>query len=147
MKLLSLYKPFAGTMSDFTKNFEKNDALFNQAKAFWRQLDDFTIFIFVTLLAIGIGGAAYYYSVFNNLPGRHYKPKYWGIFLLMTFIATLVVTIFFEYLVVHPSLSGAFWLECRIAFGNAIYASLLYVIVSILWCNSFPTNAYRIFKP
>lgn len=146
MKLLSLYEPFAGTMSDFTKNFENNDALFNQAKAFWRQLDDVALLIILVLLICGIVGAAYYYYTYNNRPGRHYKPKYWGLFLLGTFVVTFALTLLLEYVMVHPSLSGAFWLELRIAFGNAIYALLLYIIVSILWCNFFPTNACRIFK-
>ena len=37
-------------------------------------------------------------------------------------------------------------LQLKIALGSAIYASLLYLIVSVIWCLFFPTNAYRFIK-
>ena len=110
MKPIELYEWIAGTMSNFTKPFQENEALFNQAKAFWRHLD--------SSLMIAI----------------------------VTFVLTFVVTWGFEYFAVKPVLKGAAMLELKIAFGNAIYASIIYLLTSVAWCNWFPTNAYRLLK-
>ena len=57
-----------------------------------------------------------------------------------------LLTLGFEYIAVAPYLKGALLLETKIALGNGIYASALYLIVSVLWCNALQTNAYRLFK-
>ena len=146
MKPIELYEWIAGTMSNFTKPFQENEALFNQAKAFWRHLDSSLMIAIVIFLVLGIALAAFYYKPYNEKPGRHYRPQYWFIFLAVTFVLTLVVTWGFEYFAVKPVLKGAAMLELKIAFGNAIYASIIYLLTSVAWCNWFPTNAYRLLK-
>ncbi len=146
MKAIEIYGWIAGSMSDFTKPFQENEALFNQAKAFWRHLDSTMIIVFGIFVGLGIGLAIYYYTKYNNVPGRHYKPKHWFIFLVITIIATFALTWAFEYIAVKPVLNGAAILEMKIALGNAIYATVVYFITSVVWCNALPTNAYRIFK-
>lgn len=146
MKLLWIYKWFTGSMSDFTKPFEENDVLFNQAKAFWHRLDSFSIVTIAICVIAGILLAITYYKPYNDVPGRHYKPSHWCFFLIGTFVLTLVVTFIAELILVHPSISGATMLEFRVALGNAIFASGLYFVVSLAWCNLWPTNAYRFLK-
>ena len=146
MKAIEFYGWIAGSMSDFTKPFQENEALFNQAKAFWRHLDSPMIMVVVIFVVLGIALAAYYYKPYNDVPGRHYKPKHWFMFLGITFIATFVLTFVVEYIAVKPVLSGAAILEMKIALGNAIYAAGVYFITSVVWCNALPTNAYRLFK-
>lgn len=146
MKLLKLYSWIAGSLSDFTKPFQENDALYKQAKAFWEKLENNSILIFLICLVLGISFAAYYYKPYNNKPGRHYTLGHWALFLFITFVITFGVTIFAEYLLVEPKIRGALNLEIKIALGNAIYASIFYLITSIIWCNAGPTNACRIFK-
>lgn len=145
MKLLGLYKWATGSMSDFTKPFENNDALFNQAKAFWHRLDDYALIFIVIFIILGIGLAYIYYKPFNEKSGRHYKPSYWLVFLIGSFIVTLFLTYIIEMIVVHSSISGASWLEFKVAFGNAVYAALLYFITSVVCCRFLKTNAYKIF--
>ena len=146
MKLLDLYKWIAGSMSDFTKPFQENEALFNQAKTFWRHLEGSTMIAIIIFIVLGIMLAALYYKPYNEQAGRHYKPSHWAIFLVITFVLTLLSTWGFEYLAVKPVLKGAAMLELKVAFGNAIYATILYFIASVVWCNALPTNACRIFK-
>ena len=146
MKLLKLYKWIAGGMTDFTKSFQENEQLYKQAQTFWSKLENTSMLIVLIFLVLGIFLAAWYYQPYNNKPGRHYSPKYWALFLIVTFVVTFLVTLGFEYFAVSPKLQGALLLESKIALGNAIYASVLYLITSIVWCNWFPTNAYRIFK-
>lgn len=146
MKLLYFYKWIAGSMTDFVNQFKNNEALYNQARAYWNKLESSSSIILIILLVLGISMAVFYYQPYNNSPGRHYTPKHWFTFLVITFVLTFFVTWGFEYLAVPPKLDGATVLQLKIALCNAIYASLLYFIVSIIWCFALPTNAYRLFK-
>ena len=146
MKPLDLYEWIAGSMSNFTRPFQENEALFNQAKSFWRHLDGFMMVVIAIFVVLGIALAAAYYKPYNEKPGRHYRPTHWLIFLAITFVLTFAVTWGFEYIAVKPVLKGAAMLEMKVALGNAIYASVLYFITSVVWCNALPTNAYRLFK-
>ena len=146
MKLLKLYSWIAGSLADFTKPFKENEALYKQAKAFWDKLENSSLVIVLIFLVLGIAWAAYYYTSYNNNPGRHYTPKHWILMLLFTAVVTFLVTLGFEYLAVEPKINGAFLLEVKIAIGNALYAAFAYLLTSIVWCNTLPTNAYKMFK-
>lgn len=146
MKLLPLYKWIAGSQNDFTNQFSNNEQLFNQARAFWNKLEGSMTIVLITTIVLGILIAAYYYTSYNKMPGRHYKPRHWLIFLAVTFIGTLLVTFGLEYILAAPKLNGASTLEFMVSIGNAIYVSIVYILVSIVWCNALPTNAYRLFK-
>jgi len=146
MKLLKLYSWIAGSLADFTKPFRENEALYKQARAFWAKLENYSIVIFLICLVLGIALACIYYKPYNNSPGRHYKLNHWVVFLLITFVLTFLVTLGFEYFTVPPKIADSFGLEAKIALGNAIYASFVYFIISVAWCNIGSTNACRIFK-
>lgn len=146
MKGLDLYKWIAGSMNDFARQFNENEALYNQAKSFWGHLEESSIITIAIFLILGVVLAVTYYLPYNEKAGRHYRPTHWGIFLFITFVATLFTTIGIEYIAVAPKLNGAFMVELKVALGNAIYASLVYFLTSIVWCNWCPTNAYRLFK-
>lgn len=146
MKFLSFYKWIAGSMTDFVNQFKNNEALYNQARAYWSKLESSSSIIFIIFLVLGILMAVIYYQPYNNRPGRHYTPIHWIVFLAITFILTFFVTWGFEYIAVPPKLDGAAMLQGKIAIGNALYASGLYVVVSLFWCLFLPTNAYRLIK-
>lgn len=146
MKIIEAYEWVAGSMSDFTRPFQDNETLFNQAKAFWRHLDGSMMGVIAIMVILGIVFAAYYYKPYNDNPGRRYRPIHWLIFLSITFVVTFLITWGFEYIIVKPALNGANILEMKIALGNAIYAVVLYFVTSVVWCNFAPTNAYRLFK-
>ena len=146
MKLLKFYEWIAGKMTDFLGQFQNNESLYQQARVFWNKLEDISMILLVIALVIGILFAVIYYKPYNNIPGRHYTPKHWFFFLVITFVMAFLLTLGFEYIAVAPRLKGALLLETRIALLNGFYASVLYFLVSVLWCNALPTNAYRLFK-
>ncbi len=146
MKNLAFYKWIAGSANDFAKQFYENEALNDRARGFWQQLEGSGFIILILFVVLGILFAWCYYGPYNEKPGRHYKPKKWLIFMLITFVASFVTTFVFEYIVATPELDGAFMLEVKIALGNAIYAIIVYCITSVVWCNWLPTNAYRLLK-
>lgn len=147
MKLLWFYKWITGTMSDFAKPFQGNDALYNQARLFWGHLESLSTITVAIFFMLGIAMTIIYYKPFNEIPGRHYKPKYWIWFLIGTIVLSFVTTLGFEYIAVTPKLNGAFVLELKIAIANALYSGAVYLLTSWLWCQfNFPTNAYRLIK-
>lgn len=146
MKLLTLYRWFIGTMHQFISQYQNNETFYNQARTFWNNLESKSLFVIIIFIIAGIAFAAYYYTGFNNMPGRHYKPKYWWIFMAVTFVIALLFTFLFLYFAVPPSLNNSGWLEFKLSLGNALYATVIYAITSLVWCNAFPTNAYRYLK-
>lgn len=146
MKWLDAYGWIAGSMSDFTKPFQANEALFNQAKAFWRNLEGWAPVLLLIGVLFGVLLAVIYYGPYNNKPHRHYTPLQWCLFGLISFIGCLAVTWGLECVLAKPVLEGAGLLESKIAFGNALYAFLIYLAMSVVWCYALPTNAYRWFK-
>lgn len=146
MKLLKIYSWIAGSKSDFIKSFRDNEALYQQAKNFWTNLDKSSLLLIAIFIVLGIFCAFYYYKPYNNKPGRHYTIRHWVGFLILTFVVTFLVTFGSEYLIAEPKLKGAVGLEIKIAIGNAIYASAIYFITSLVWCNIGTTNAYRFLK-
>lgn len=150
MKTLDLYKWIAGTKSDFIRPFQREDLdenpLLEQAKTFWNQLENSGLVIIAIFVVIGILAAVIYYGPYNNKPGRHYRPTHWLVFLLITFLATFLFTWGIEAIMVDPKLNGAAILEMKIAIGNAVYATALFFVTSVIWCMALPTNAYRLFK-
>lgn len=146
MKLLSLY-PFAGSATDFTNQFKNNEALFNQARAYWNKLQGSSIIILIIFIVLGIAMAITYYQPYNNQPGRHYKPTHWLCFLGGTFVLTFLLTWCFLHFAIPSSLSGVFMLHVKIALNNALYASFIFFVCSWIWCQSkLPTNACRFLK-
>lgn len=146
MDLLGFYKWIAGSMSEFTKPFKDNEPMYKQAKIFWKHLDNSMFIPVIMFILLGIGFAYYYYKPFNNMPGRHYTPKYWGLFAIVTFFVVGLLTFLFEYFVVGHNIQGSVVLEFKVALGNSLYGALVYLLTSVLWCNVLSTNAYRFFK-
>lgn len=147
MKLLKIYSWFAGTMNDFTAPFRDDETLYNQATAFWRKLDNGSISFVMAMFVIGIVLAYCYYGPFNNLPGRRYTPKWWGIMCGVAVAVTFFATLILEYIAAKPTMQGAWSVEIKVAFCNAIYAAALYFFVSVVVCKSnIKTNAYKLFK-
>ena len=131
----------------FLNNFADNDQLKAQADQVWRQLDGYAPLILGLAVVIGIGIASFYYTKYNELPGRHYKVKHWAIFGLISFVLGLAATLAIEYLGIKTNLkSGIGSLYYLCAISSAVYCAGLYLLTSIFWCNFCKTNAYKIFK-
>lgn len=146
MKLFDIYTLWIGKESDFCNKFQSQDDLYKQAKDFWETLGNLSFVFLIILLVLGIGSAFFYYTPFNKMAGRHYHPKWWLIFMVICFVSTLLFTLGAAYLFAEPKLDGAFMLEFNLSLVNSIYATVLYLFISWLYCNYFPTNAYRLLQ-
>lgn len=142
MKLLNFYQPAIQKERAFVNSFDSN--VQNIAKNFWHDLNGIALLFIATALVVGIVTCWYYYGPYNNQPGRHYKPSYWGWFMLICFLFALIATLVIEHLI-KTTLNGAGMTMFWIALQNATYSIIFYVLMSIIWCKCLPTKAYRIF--
>ncbi len=131
----------------FLQNFANNDQLKAQAEQVWRQLDALSLIQLILTAVLGIGLAIYYYTRYNEMPGRHYKIKHWCLWAAMAFVLSLIGTAIIEYVLItthiKSGLASLYWL-C--ALNNAIYCLILYFLTSLVWCNFGRTNAYKFLK-
>lgn len=131
----------------FLQNFAQNEQLKAQAEQVWRRLDDLLLILLIMTAFIGIGLAVYYYTSYNEMPGRHYKVKHWGIWAAVAFALSLVGTVLIEYFGIKTNIkSGLTSLYWLCALNNAIYCFILYFFTSFVWCKFFRTNAYKFLK-
>ena len=135
------------TKGKFLQNFAHSDQLKAQAEQVWRQLDGLSPILLILSAVIGIGLAIFYYTGYNEMPGRHYKIKHWGLWAAIAFVLTLIGTAVIEYVGIkthlNSGLTSLYWL-CAI--NNALYCLILYFATSVVWCNFCRTNAYKFLK-
>lgn len=124
-----------------------NEQLKSQADLVWRQIYGISGYLLVFSVLLGIALAAYYYTVDNEQPGRHYKVSRWILWMFISSAVTFIGTLILEYVLVKTNLKrGIMSLYCLCAINNAIYCLITYFITSFVWCNCFRTNAYKFLK-
>lgn len=136
------------TKAKFLHGFAQNEQLKSKAESVWQQLDGWSPWLLILTVVLGIGIAAYYYSAFNQMPGRHYKIKYWGFSFAIAIAISLIATAAIEYIFIQTNmkwreLHQLYWL---FALNNAFYCAILYFLTSVVWCNYFSTNAYKFLR-
>ncbi len=137
---------FLPSKGKFLSSFN-NETIQSQADSVWRQLDGLNTMLIVIMVIIGIGLAFWYYLPYNEKPGRHYKISHWAFFFLGSILFTFFVTLGIEYFGIKTHLkNGVDSLFLLTALNNALYGGITFLILSFLWCNFFPTNAYRFLK-
>lgn len=142
MKLICLYKLFVGTESKFLDKYppETQDI----AQSFWNSLNSSCLFFVIFLLGVSILFCAFYFTAYNEMPGRHYKRVHWIGFYIGTLLVSFFGTAELGYLLNNTSLNGSASLIWDIAFGNLVYSFFIYGVLSCIWFLFLPTNAYRL---
>ena len=144
MDLLRFYGLKPTTLLDVNQSDEMRDV----ALSAWSDLSAVAPIFIIIMVAGGLGLAAYYYTAYNNQPGRHYTPKHWAIFYAINIIGVLILTWLVAWLAQKDyGINGLGDIRGRLVACNTLYAIGLYLIVSLIWCNtSLKTNAYRLLK-
>lgn len=131
----------------FLQGFAHNDELKAQADQVWRQLDGLSPILLIIAVVLGLSFATFYYTVYNELPGRHYKISHWAIWAGITTVVTLIVTAIIEYVGIRTHITnGLISLYWLCAINNALYGVFIYFVTSVVWCNFLRTNAYKFLK-
>lgn len=138
---------FLPSKGKFLQAFGDNDQMKAKADMVWRQLETWSPVLLILAAVIGIGLAVYYYTLYNEMPGRHYRISHWLRWAGCAFISSLVVTAGIEYFGINTNIGNhvtSLYTLC--ALNNALYCLILYFLTSLVWCNFCRTNAYRFLK-
>ena len=146
MGLFKIYELASGTKADFAKTFGDNEVLRQQADIFWRSLENSAPWLIITCLSLTILFVALYYKWYNNIPGRHYKPSHWFYWQIICFVFVGLGSFLVENLLLNLNLKGTTEIIINVSLLNAAIAFILYLLISIGWCNIGKTNAYKFFK-
>ena len=147
MGMLNLYDWGLPNQAAHLSGYKNNDSLYNTARLLWNNLDSASMYFLATAIIVGLIIVAYYYYGYNKLPGRKYKISHWAIWLGVTALVTLLLTMVWGNIFVPSTLKEQSGFILRVSLINGLYASAVYFISSFIICNiPVPTNAYRFLK-
>lgn len=147
MGMLGLYNWGLPNQGEHLNRYRENESLYNMACAFWSNLDSAAIYFMILFVILGILIACFYYYGYNRFPGRKYKVQHWVIWLVITVVATVAITLGLGNAIVTSNLQEKFGFLFRISLINGVYALAVYFISSVIICNlPIATNAYRFLK-
>lgn len=140
MNMLTMLTWFT-SKKDYLKPFADDESAKKAAMKLWTAIDsnDWIPFVLMVILTAII--CLYYFFPFNKMPGRHYHPKWWGVFCGVSLLAIFVVSFFVCYLLAqNPGFDYGFLF--KVSAMNTIYALALYAILSWVINRTGKSNAY-----
>lgn len=147
MEMLNLYDWGLPNQAQHLAKYKDNEPLYNMARALWADFNSACLYYLVTAIVVAIVTACYYYYGYNKRPGRKYRISHWVIWIGLTAIATIILTVVLCNIMVSSTLKEQVGFILRISLINGLYASVIYFIVSFVICNiPVSTNAYRFLK-
>lgn len=147
MGMLNLYDWGLPNQAKHLVRYKDNEPLYNMARSLWNSLDSASMYFLATAIAVAVVVVCYYYYGYNKLPGRKYRIRHWAIWLVITAVATIGLTMILGNAVVSSTLKEQVGFILRISLTNGLYASAIYFITSFIICNlPVSTNAYRFLK-
>ena len=112
------------------------------ATKLWTSVDKGDFIPFLTMLALAIIICWMYYFPFNKQAGRHYHPKYWAIFFVITLLAVLGLSFALLNFAIAKNASFDVWFLVKCSLMNTLYAAFVYLITSAIINRTGKSNAY-----
>lgn len=112
------------------------------ATKLWTSVDKGDFIPFLAMLALAIIICWMYYFPFNKQPGRHYHPKYWAIFLVITLLAVFGLSFALLNFAIAKNASFDIWFLVKCSLMNTLYAAFVYLITSAIINRTGKSNAY-----
>lgn len=147
MTLLSIFH--WTSQKEFLQPFVENETKLQQARLFWKSLEETDLYVGGILVFITAFCCISYYTWFNNISkpfGYHYRRRYWAGAWAVCGLLLIGCLLGIDQSVKFTGLVGADGILTQRWICVGICYSLLYLILSCFWCLWFPTNAYRLFK-
>lgn len=146
MAFINVFLMFLPKRGQFLEHFQGNEDLYRQATDVWSRIESSWPWLLAIVLIGGVLTAWFYYYPFNNLPGRHYKVRYWIISYIVAIGFTFFASLLFEIFWIDIKIKALDSVPCTIALSCIVWAIVLYVITSLIICNWSTTNAYKLLK-
>lgn len=147
MLALSIYTPFWPNESEFLDNLGED---LQYGEEFLASLHSTEILFILAFIGSAMIACISYYWWYNNIVkpwGYHYRRRHWFGWLVIAELITFATTYFIEKAkLVNVDLEGVSEFIYMTYIANFVYCILAYFILSIVWCNCLPTNAYKWFN-
>lgn len=126
----------------YLANYASDDSAKKAAAKLWSSIDQCDVYLVAEMVVITLLVCWFYFFPYNQKPGRHYKPKYWRIFGLVSVVLAFMISYFTSYAMSkNPGFDHAFLV--KVSGINSLYSVALYWCAS--WCfnASGKSNAYK----
>lgn len=143
MRFIKAYKPFVDTKSQFMDKFDSEETK-ELAEQCYNSIDAGSFYIFIFMVVITIVLCVFYFTLYNNLPGRHYRRWHWAVFYIISVLTSFFGSSLIGWIIAKPAVSGYMSLVWDISLGNLVYSFLGFIVLSVVWWLFLPTNAYRL---
>lgn len=126
---------------DYIAPYADDESAKRAATKLWNAVEGGEIALIILMIVLTGIICWYYFFPFNKKSGRHYTPKWWWIFgvlsILVTFVASYLAC---NFITKNPGFDISLLL--KVSGVNAFYAALLYAIVSMIINRTGKSNAY-----
>lgn len=143
LKLLNILTWYTSKKA-YLAPYTEDEAAKKAATKLWNAIDNSNLILVIGMILLTIFIGWGYFYPFNQRPGRHYHPKYWGIWggiaTVLTFFSTFIVCYFNAK---NPSFDYA--LLAKVSAINALYSIPVYLIITLTINKLGNSNAYPIF--
>ncbi len=147
MGVFNLYDWGLPSKAAYLNRYQGDDNLYNAARSLWNSMDTAGIYFLISAIAVGLILVLFYYYGYNRFPGRKYKISHWAIWLGITSVVTILLTLIFGNILVSSNLKEQSGFILRISLINGLYSAVVYLLATLIICNiPVPTNAYRFLK-
>ena len=111
------------------------------ATKLWNAIDGSEIMLFILMVVLTCIICLCYFFPFNKKPGRHYHPKWWWLFGVISLVATFVMSyVTCNVMAKNPGFDIGFLF--KVSAINTFYAAFIYAIVSMIINRTKKSNAY-----
>lgn len=129
------------TKKTYLSPYMDDESAKKAATKLWNSIDNGDILLFGLMFLITILICIFYFFPFNKMPGRHYHPKWWAIFGIVSIIVSFAATYLGCNLIAkNPGFDCGFLI--KVSAVNTLYSSLIYVIASAIINRTGKSNAY-----
>lgn len=126
------------TKKAYLASYAEDEAAKKVATKLWNDIVGHELFLLLAMAFWAILFCWLYYFPFNKMPGRHYHPKWWGIFGALTLVVVFAMTI--------GIIAKNMGFDCGIVFRaagiNTLYAAVVYFLFSVFINRTGKSNAY-----
>lgn len=139
---------YLGQDSRALRDYQDDEQIYIAVNQFFNTIDGTSVWLLIISLTLPIAICLLYHLWFNNKPGRHYRPRFQLLFFAIAAVATFVMSLIIERLIVLvpdvESNLGVFLL--LVSLGAMCFGMFVYVVTAILVGLTGKTNAYPLHK-